>query len=421
MCVHHDGVLPVAAGAGGARMKGGVAARILLLQIVLLLVGGGVLTQTSTLLVPGSDISRNEIATRPENGSNVEPLRIHTAFPIAMAVKNYSTNETCVTPEMIGAWTYVDTPNFTNSHCCSPRDEYPRDHPFCDYNPKEVVELAREVHDAVDFQGNTAHLPWMQGQGCASNCRATFRDHYVWMSPNLPSWDAAEFCHLLGPSRRILMMGDSTMGQAAATLISAVHGFCQTQLFYFIADTLIKEPYGQNRGSHWLDVVGNHSRTADSDIVVLTVGAHLANTEMNNVSEVVMQQIMAMKQKRPSLTILYKTQQPGGCTSEIANVSLSPLEVGKKFVSYAEHEYNHAHFYEYDKTVIRRLQELDIPFLDMRMLYSRSDAHPSSKLPECRNTSYCDCLHFCSPGPLDTFAILFLQLLRNNFAVSQCV
>ena len=99
-------------------------------------------------------------------------------------------------------------------------------------------------------------------------------------------------------------------------------------------------------------------------------------------------------------------------------MSLSPLEVGKTFNSIAGRKvrFNHAFFYEYDNIVIRRLQELEIPFLDMRMLYSRTDAHPSSRLSVRMCRFDCDCLHFCVPGPLDALAILFL-----HFAVSQYV
>jgi hypothetical protein len=401
----------------GAPTKKGAAAILVLLVVV----GVVVLTSSTELgTTTMNDIWLKNVMKNPKNQSSMENLNVSSH--IAAVVSKFSTNETCFTPEMVGAWTYVDTPNFTNAQCCSPKDEYPRDHPFCDSN--EIDDILRGDRDGVNFQGNAAHLPWMQGQGCGQLCRQWFRDHYVWMSPNLLPWDAKEFCRLLGPHRRIIMLGDSTMGQASATLIAAVHGFCQTQLFYFLADTLIKEPYGLNRGSHWLDIVGNQSRTADGDIVVLTVGAHLLSWhDMINVSNVVLQQIMSMKKERPSLTFVYKTQQPGGCTNEIANVSLSPLEVGKNFVSISRKNFNHPLFYEYDNAVIRRLQGLEIPFLDMRMLYSRTDAHRSSQanVKHCRRASNCDCLHFCSPGPLDMFAILLLQLLRNNFAVSQCV
>ena len=269
------------------------------------------------------------------------------------------------------------------------------------------------------FEGSRTGLAWMYGNGCERKCRRNFVDRFEWKSPNLPQWNPAEFCRLLGPHRRILMIGDSTMTQAATTLMNAVHGYCQTQLINFIVDTLINEELGVlNRGPHWLEIVRNESITRDGDIVVLTVGAHISRKQdLYNVSDLVLQQIMAMKVERPSLIIIYKTQQPSGCTRKIANLSLSPLQAGESFHFGPGNHFNHPLLYEYDKTVICHLQELGIPFLDMRMLFSRSDAHPSSK----RRTRLMDCLHFCSPGPLDMFAILFLRLLQHNFTVSQCL
>jgi GDSL/SGNH-like Acyl-Esterase family found in Pmr5 and Cas1p len=410
----------------GALWKRRVAAIIIIL-IVLLVGGVSLRLVTARGETAGGIWSSQELMTRTEKQSDttlhvdvVETLAVgNSSSSIAIQkVGSTNNNETCVTPELVGHWIYDEHPNLTNPNCCNPRTQYPRGHEFCPYY--NVSATSDSDLYPTHVVGSTTHLAWMQGEGCGPLCRGHFHETYVWKSPNLPPWDAAEFCHLLGPHRRILMLGDSTMNQAAATLMNAVQAACPTQLEFFMSDTLIKEFYGaMSRGWHWLDVARNHSIAQDGDILVLTVGAHIARKDdLYNVSEVVLQQIMAMKQERPSLIIVYKTQQPGGCTSEIANVSLSPLEAGENFVFVKKRKGNHNHylFYDYDKAVIRRLQELEIPFLDMRMLYSRSDAHPSSKTANPN-----DCLHLCSPGPLDVFATLFLQLLRNNFVVSPCV
>jgi hypothetical protein len=319
-------------------------------------------------------------------------------------------SKTCVTPELIGNWSHAKIRNFTHAYCCDRHKENPGDRHYC--------QDRNSSSDGSFFQGSHTGLAWTPGGGCEKKCRRNFRDKYVWKSPNLPPWNPTEFCQLLGPHRRIIMIGDSTMSQAAATLMNAVHGLCQTQLFFFMVDTLIKKAFGVlNRGPHWLEIVQNHSITHDGDIVVLTVGAHIVHErDLYKVSDLVLQQIVAMKAERPSVTVIYKTQQPGGCTPEIANLSLSPLQAGATFDFSRRHNFNYPHFYNYDSTVIGNLQEFGIPYLDMRMLYSRSDAHPSSK----RRNLPIDCLHLCSPGPLDMFAILFLHLLKNNFAVSQC-
>jgi GDSL/SGNH-like Acyl-Esterase family found in Pmr5 and Cas1p len=207
---------------------------------------------------------------------------------------------------------------------------------------------------------------------------------------------------------------------------------CQTQLFYILSDTLVKENYGAlNRGPHWLEIGRNQSIVRDGDILILTVGAHIAQKQdLYNVSHLVLQQITTLQHERPSVVVVYKTQQPGGCTRDIANVSLSPLQVGattnqmgvssssssSPYWLNMERTYNYPFFFDHDLAVIRQLQQRNIPFLDMRMLYSRSDAHPSSK-----TVKITDCMHFCSPGPLDVFPMLLLQLFRNEFAVSPCV
>lgn len=47
-----------------------------------------------------------------------------------------------------------------------------------------------------------------------------------------------------------------------------------------------------------------------------------------------------------------------------------------------------------------------MPYLDMRMLYSRSDAHVNSL-----DASQNDCLHLCAPGPLDVVGRVFHNFL----------
>lgn len=64
-----------------------------------------------------------------------------------------------------------------------------------------------------------------------------------------------------------------------------------------------------------------------------------------------------------------------------------------------------------DLLLLSTLQEFDIPSIDMRMLYSRSDAHPSSQSGREIMKGVIDCLHYCLPGPLDVAGPLFHQLL----------
>ena len=46
-----------------------------------------------------------------------------------------------------------------------------------------------------------------------------------------------------------------------------------------------------------------------------------------------------------------------------------------------------------------------MPYLDLRMLYSRTDSHVNLQ------AGGKDCLHICVPGPLDVIGRLFHKLL----------
>mmetsp|Transcript_49360 Transcript_49360/g.56951 ORF Transcript_49360/g.56951 Transcript_49360/m.56951 type:complete len:81 (-) Transcript_49360:104-346(-) len=80
----------------------------------------------------------------------------------------------------------------------------------------------------------------MGGHGCSC---PLFKDEYV--VDNLPTWNASAVCSKLG-SRRVLMIGDSTMAQMGATLMNAVRpGGCQTQFTFMAGDTLINKKNGK--------------------------------------------------------------------------------------------------------------------------------------------------------------------------------
>ena len=84
-----------------------------------------------------------------------------------------------------------------------------------------------------------------------------------------------EITQVLGAGRKIMLMGDSTMEQAASTLMNAVilgEGGCQERIVFEMGDTVIHRGLGRmNRGSHWLDAVHRQ----DPDFVVLSAGAHI--------------------------------------------------------------------------------------------------------------------------------------------------
>jgi hypothetical protein len=142
------------------------------------------------------------------------------------------------------------------------------------------------------------------------------------------------------------------------------------------------------------------------------MGAHVPNTlpstDVKNetiyekVVDQVLEEMEEMREQYTHIKFAWKTQQPGGCTREI----LEPTNSTKAAYTIQDIRYNWGQYYARDLYLISRLQALGMPYLDMRMLYSRSDGHVSSQ------TNNADCLHFCH-GPLDVMGWLFHQLLSS--------
>ena len=180
------------------------------------------------------------------------------------------------------------------------------------------------------------------------------------------------------------MIGDSTMLQTASTLMNTLFpAGCQTQLSAMNGDTLVGTWMGvMNRGGKWVDSVKGHfTNTTESGIVIISAGPHVFNrSNFEIVINSVIEGSKDIKQTNPNIQIVWKTQQPGGCTQNISSVI------------YSGNDYNYAEFYERDMYALSVLPQHGIHVIDMRMLYYRSDAHRSFAN---------DCLHFCMPGPLD--------------------
>lgn len=246
-----------------------------------------------------------------------------------------------------------------------------------------------------------------------------FLDTYEWSSPALdPIFDPNTTCRLLG-NRRVVLIGDSTMEQAAITLINSLvpGGGCHHQLSYHSADTLVRRDFGaMNRGKHFTDIV----HELKPDIAIVTVGAHIAHNYslyMSIVGEVIHDMEEIKRLWGNNITFGWKTQQPGGCLPNIAYPK-NPSMVASTYLNNdsATHlSYNHGQFYQWDEMLITRLEEIKMPYLDLRMLYSRMDGHISSRGKMVkyfgRKEEYVDCLHMCTPGPLDVVARLFYRFL----------
>lgn len=243
-----------------------------------------------------------------------------------------------------------------------------------------------------------------------------FTDEFQWKVAGMAEWDPNAFCRILG-NRTIAVIGDSTMRQSAVVLTGMVRlGGCMDQIIFRYADTLVFENMGGlNRGAYWTTWV-RHLRP---DIVVVSAGAHIMDeANFTRVFDAAMADIEEIEKEQPDIQFVWKTQNPaGGHPSR--QVSLNerltghPTEAAPRRANDPNFKlWNHNKFWSRDNTILPQLQKRGIPFLDMRMLYNRVDAHPWRSG---------DCLHFCLPGPLRIFPLLLQRLMENEFAVSNCL
>ena len=243
-----------------------------------------------------------------------------------------------------------------------------------------------------------------------------FFDEYTWQSPNIPAvFNPVDTCRLLGNST-VLLIGDSTMDQFTLTLENSLWpGKCQTQVTFGLSDTLVGRSYGRmNRGKVWKELV----EEIKPDIVIVTVGAHILSDDASytEIVDQVLNEMQVMQQENPDLKFAWKTQSPGGCTKDIVSptdTSMAAKKLNFTDNSYGKDHYNWYQFYNRDLMLLSRLQMVGIPSLDMRMLYSQSDAHISSQSGRHIMRGVIDCLHICLPGPLDVVGQLFHQLLLD--------
>ena len=304
-----------------------------------------------------------------------------------------------------GQWVY--TPNrtaITNSDCCRPEGQV-----SFNFSPTPLSCTVRQRPRI--FRGKKDTYQLMGGYEC--KCPA-FVDNYFWQSPELPPFDAHRTCRLLG-RRKVLMIGDSTMRQTASLLINALFpAGCQTHILFRIADTLVNKNFGaMNRGEHWRRIV----EEVKPEIVIMSVGAHVqdyngqnATTVYRSIVDEVLNNIVMLKNISlyfQNLTFVWKTQQPQGCSKSI--LMMPPAEAAQQTTDSGMFSSSGRESYEWDLYLLSRLQELNMPYLDLRMLYSRSDGHIASQFAE---SSGGDCRHFCN-GPMDVLASLFQKLLMD--------
>jgi hypothetical protein len=213
------------------------------------------------------------------------------------------------------------------------------------------------------------------------------------------------------------MTGDSTMNQAAVTLMGLIKdhgGQCFNQIYYGSSHLLIFQNQADFTWHNW---ILKHKEKILPDIVVLTVGAHAHDLgDMGMIWGQLEKDFLMFREKFfwHNMTYIWKTQQPGhtGClnySKPITTVN-NAYRQGKQFHEDVYDWYLHPSF---DALSINQSLVNGVKILDMSPLYERPDAHPASAAAP-NSTIKNDCLHYCIPGPIDLFATLFLQMLATG-------
>jgi len=357
------------------------------------------------------------------SGSQVpklSPMRpIRRALPLCNVMAGEHTH---------GSW--VNSP-LAHAPCCSmdrtapgrPGASVVNDARFCPASPDSIRDAAlfRNAHQAyrvlneTPFRATPRTLAVGAGFGCSCHVAPRlWRDKYQWKPSHcrLPSWDADQFCRLLGEGRRLLFIGDSTSHQAAAEVSNAVawdaakgrvaaHR-CQESVLFGHSDTLVGAHellaglLGPNRGLHWETWVERYR----PDIVILNTGASIKSVHAFNATLV---KVMRGFKRFPNTRFIWKSQPPAGC---------GPRPIHES--EYAGLSANRAHFnwrlfdaFDASASDILGKRPTDNfhAFLDLSPLLLRPDAHVEGGIH--------DCLHLCTPGPLTLLPSLLLQILST--------
>lgn len=286
-------------------------------------------------------------------------------------------------------------------------------------------------HDKQDymFHNGSKHkvFEWSGGCSCGGNCSA---NDWEWQPRNcwLPAWNATHFCDLLG-DRLVYLAGDSTMHQSAVSLMEMIREGnpakdCSAQIFYGLSFYLIFQGHADFKWHNWFMKrrdCGKFVRQEDCeqwphgvvpDIAVLTAGAHQADLgDMMSIWQGINEDFRTFRENFfwHNFTFIWKTQNPGhiSCNNFFEPETNDIYPLGPT----TEDKYHYYLFKDFDAYSRNESHKNNIRLMDMAPLYLRPDSHLASA---GRPSEKHDCLHYCIPGALNLFSILFQNMLMNG-------
>ena len=366
---------------------------------------------------------------------------------------------------MPGKWTkLVDSRKKKESsfHCCSrPRQMNDTALDLVHCGPPEDYDTSLKIR--ISHHGSK-EFNMADESGCS--CQDTIIDDYDWTplaGCSIIDWDAELFCKSLG-NKTLMMVGDSTMRQSAAMLMSLIATHyrmqgrssvsCSDQLFYGSSDVLVMPHkkglprWGRIRKIERGLPLLVHLARVDPDIVIISTGAHLYSLSQYQeyIQQLLQNQLIALRsdynqhnssaitdfvgvdcksflwnrQKEacrqsqkivPSyksmnstkpLHIVWRTATAGHLRCMPSLVGKDPFTNLRHVEMSLEDPFKRYLHPLFDDIGMIFSRSMGLPIIDMRPMYYRVDAHPW-------NTS--DCLHYCMPQPVDLFSRVLLNMM----------
>lgn len=222
------------------------------------------------------------------------------------------------------------------------------------------------------------------------------REKWEWvpLSCDLVEWNATLFCELLG-NRTILLAGDSTMRQTGQALMSMTrHGTqrgdgCQNQIW--------------NNHDNELTSSFEHADNMNVNVMVFSLGAH--QWQSRKIFEAALEHaensinMLRAKKGDEAPIFIWKSINPGHVDC-VKNGGLSNYTKVRSEWS-EDDTYYWYQFPRFDSYAKKWAIRNQVDIIDMSPLQYRQDAHS-------------DCLHFCTPGPLDIFSEIMLTKLYTG-------